>query len=76
MRPGFTNQTEHELVFSRANEMRLQRIARAMGISETDLIQQGVIALMDAGVLPPEKEGRVIAFEGLKSRLRGPPSSS
>lgn len=71
MRAEFTNETDHVLAFSDANQKRLETLAKAYGVTPNEFLQHGLSAMVEKGVLPPLKEGRVLPFEALKSNPRG-----
>lgn len=71
MRAGFTDQTEHHIALSDANQRRLVNLARIYGVSPAELLEKGLSTLLESGVFPPPKEGRVLPFKALKSKVRG-----
>lgn len=71
MRAGFTDQTEHHIALSDANQRRLEKLARRYGVEPSVLLEQGLSALLENGVFPTPKEGRVLPFKALKSEQKG-----
>lgn len=71
MRAGFTEETDHDVALSDANQKRLERLARACGLEPDELLQMSLTAIVELGVILPPKEGRVLPFEALKSNPRG-----
>ena len=66
MRAGFTDEKVFDLGFSGAVSRRLQKEAKRRGMTVPEFIQWSVKAALDAGLVPPPKEGRVLPFEALK----------